>query len=1118
MPPLNNTIYYTEKKGFVNSNFLNISTCGNSYLLTFIFWGGIIAYMYLWKGVGYLAKRFIPRATCAFLFFCLLFTALIFAVSASNDDYSYPAAVSVENIYADEFLSNFTDIELCAVEGEYLRQQSGFLISYNNTIPTYAVKTTYENGILTVFCEEYVYTASNGIDVIWTPIFAELEGEQKNFGAAPYILFFSAPSADSEEKVKVEYESKIVIKKETVGRLFNLAYADAPRLEVEIEEKKQEYERLSTQYATDREKYNEYLSLLAEYNAYLSLKRIYDDKYAEYVKYLSEKSDYEIAKAAYDNYVLERDKYYVELAKYTEYLAYAEQNLAKIEEYERYQEKNAVVLAQLDVIKQTKSQLTPLKRTVYDAIMGETVTSVINRKGDIVKVLGANAKVVDIADVATKNLRVLLKEFFEIKTTEEQYKYYITNYEAFRDNFANLLVALDDLYLNAGVRGAMIAEEKHEKYLILVAQLYYVANALSDEPIKSYNGKYYFDSSYKIGSSYSSDKQSTPSVVINNEPFVVDTGNAAPLADGYPIEPEKPEYTLMQEPVLPKPVVEPIAPEYVEEPKMPPAVSEPKKITNPGKEPQPPFVPDEVAELIDAYNRGEIQERKEYSGGDVTVSARISVYKFFAKADEVLVTYYDREYNANGPKEILYTVTVDRNTPADYLGDIPNKDEDSEYVYVHNGWSDSEGREVDLTCVSHDVDVYPTFSAKEKEYETVWVVGDEIYYENPGIPPIPTGEFYYDFSRWERIVDKKTNNVKYTAVYDSPLVKAGNEAVKVHFEDGNYVVEPRGVSNKFDISALLHRASGTGGIIIKTPLGEQISISYSDTVKMKNADVSAIGYSASALSNGGYAYRLFVYGSDGQEVKCNAKIGFVSPCDIADNPHFKIYSVEDGEKVFLRNMASSGFVSFSAVAGNLYYARNEYSLNSVPLEAVKILLSQDAASAGTLIGISLDSLGGIRVDGIYLMSSDGEKTYVEKNSFIMPADDITVGVDYTVLRYKITFVSNGKTIVTYYCNYGDVITLPTNPKKAPNEKYSFAFERWSPAISDVTGDATYSAVYSSTPIPQNEKTMEITPSVLKLLMLAVVGVCCFVLVVLPSVIMTLILLKKRKKKFLHRKR
>ena len=59
--------------------------------------------------------------------------------------------------------------------------------------------------------------------------------------------------------------------------------------------------------------------------------------------------------------------------------------------------------------------------------MGDTVSTVIDRKGDIVNVLKADGAVVDLAGEATENLRVLLTEFFDVKSVEGQYKYYITN-------------------------------------------------------------------------------------------------------------------------------------------------------------------------------------------------------------------------------------------------------------------------------------------------------------------------------------------------------------------------------------------------------------------------------------------------------------------------------------------------------------------------------------------------------------------------------------------------------------------------------------------------------------------------------------------------------------------
>ncbi|MBR2432046.1 MAG: hypothetical protein IKB23_03930, partial [Clostridia bacterium] len=604
-----------------------------------------------------------------------------------------------------------------------------------------------------------------------------------------------------------------------VNRFLNLSYNDAQRLEVEVKEKKEAYERENAEYLINLEKYSEYLSSLALYNAYLSEKRIYDEKYREYQDYLTQLEEYNEDIAAYNEYVALKDKYYLELAEYTKYLSYAELNLAKIEAYEKYRDKFEAVESQLAIIKATKTSLTSLKRTVYSAIMGDTVTAVIDKKGDIVEVLNADAAVVDMAGVATENLRILLKDFFAIsaKDTEAQYHYYVTNYEAFRDNFVNLLVALDNLYLTPGVRGAMIAEEKHEKYLILVAQLYHIANALSDEPIKSYNGNYYFDSDYEIGSTYSKDKRASVSKALENESFITDTDNASPLPDGYPIEPDVPEYRFMEEPKMPEPVPCPIEPTPVAEPVAPALVEKPEYVSVPGEAPIEYVAPREVLLIIEEYNAGRLSERQEYLGGDIIILPEITVAKTFVGAREVVVTYYSNEFDSTDEQRVIYSVRIEENTCADYLGELPAKLEDSEFIYTHSGWTDENGKDVNLSCVSEDLKLYPKFSATQKEYETKWVVDGEEYHENPGVPPLSQNdEIYYDFSGWERAQDPVTSDVVYTAVFDTPLVLTDKGVTRVCFEDGYYVVMPDAVSNKFDLGRLIERAAGGAGIKIKT--------------------------------------------------------------------------------------------------------------------------------------------------------------------------------------------------------------------------------------------------------------------------------------------------------------
>ena len=248
-------------------------------------------------------------------------------------------------------------------------------------------------------------------------------------------------------------------------------------------------------------------------------------------------------------------------------------------------------------------------------------------------------------------------------------------------------------------------------------------------------------------------------------------------------------------------------------------------------------------------------------------------------------------------------------------------------------------------------------------------------------------------------------------------------------------------------------------------------------------------------------------------VQSNAKIGCKVHCNVTDLLHFVLYSLDDnGERKMLRYGYDNGILSFTCLPCIDYHANIEYSLGAIPIDGIAILPQKNSAISGVSVELTLDVSPGISVDRVYFIDSNGAKTTIEGGSFIMPEDDIVIGVDYTVEQYTVSFVSDGKTIVEYFCNYGDTVSPPTNPKKASDEKYSYEFVGWSPEIAPVTANTVYTAVYTSTELPEflvgNE---EITEGVLKLLLLFGVGASCLVLIVIPSSAMTFVLVKRRKK-------
>ncbi|MBR3341191.1 MAG: hypothetical protein IKG30_06200 [Clostridiales bacterium] len=77
----------------------------------------------------------------------------------------------------------------------------------------------------------------------------------------------------------------------------------------------------------------------------------------------------------------------------------------------------------------------------------------------------------------------------------------------------------------------------------------------------------------------------------------------------------------------------------------------------------------------------------------------------------------------------------------------------------------------------------------------------------------------------------------------------------------------------------------------------------------------------------------------------------------------------------------------------------------------------------------------------------------------------TAKYNSTVNKYTITFVDeDGTELSSEKYDYGTAaadIVKPADPTKAPTAQNTYTFDGWTPDVADVTGDATYTATYSS---------------------------------------------------------
>ncbi len=78
--------------------------------------------------------------------------------------------------------------------------------------------------------------------------------------------------------------------------------------------------------------------------------------------------------------------------------------------------------------------------------------------------------------------------------------------------------------------------------------------------------------------------------------------------------------------------------------------------------------------------------------------------------------------------------------------------------------------------------------------------------------------------------------------------------------------------------------------------------------------------------------------------------------------------------------------------------------------------------------------------------------------------DVTYTATYssTVNKYTITWIVDGKTAKTESVEYGKTPAFGSIPTKQGDAQYSYTFKEWTPEVSAVSGDATYTAVFTQT--------------------------------------------------------
>ncbi len=1070
---------------------------------------------------GFNLKHKIPILITLALALALLVSATSLTSLAVHEDHSNPNSTA-ERLTLDsaDILELALGIELSEAERSYLAVYGGESISYSNMIPASYVVTAYddESGMLTVYAREYEYYTSAGLEKIWTPKIATVGDISVPLALGSgdkYVAEIEGVTEDEATVLDVYYTMSVTASAKTLNSLINKAFEDAPAWA--------EYDG----YLEARE---EYYAAFAAYEKYLVDKSVYDAKLEEYEAYLDELAEYEADLLVYTEYEAALAQYNTDYAKYLDYLDKLDKYDADMALYNKYLADLATVDYHLSILDGTIAASTPLNRSVRNAIMGQTVTQVLENRDIIANdISGVKPEVVDNAGTYTENLRVFYSEYESIKDKQEKYTYYVMNYQKIRDNFVGLFKCLDRLYESGYVREGIYRRGMTEKYEILLAQLYYTVMAISDDPVLNYDGTAYYGSAYKID-------LKTPISILYGAPYMKDLGDAAPLTGGYPTEVKKPnEVTKVDEPVKPNAVLRPVEPEVVYDPGDEPDVvvkpTVPVAVEPPITLADQYVLPDAVVSLVSAYKNGGICARDEVSQSEKITLEAVASKKIFGTR-EIAISFHDVE------GALLDTVNVERGSYVEFSGALPTKAEDDSATYTFSGWQDSDGNPVDMRAVDCDgqtLNLYPSFNINYKLYEVTWIVEGKktITKERLGvIPTAPftpsksdTGSFLYEFKGWNcdltPVSTKSSENV-YTALFESKfIVPFSNDsgAVITTDETGYTIDATASPENTFDLSNVIPRAAGKGGLVLRTK-DYTAKFAYNEVLAMSTAEVKRVIVHSAANGAYGYSFYVDMLGTDGEKIAGGIKASVTLPYSFSDLSHARLYYLADGVRHYVKANVTETSLSATVNCGTVYYAGLFYAVDVIALDTVKVSVSDTLLQAGNVGTISVEAPPGIGIVSYYLIKGNGERINLDGPEFVMPTDSVSVGVVYSHLKYTVKFVSDGTVISIATYTYGEQPLIPANPKKSADELYSYEFVGWDAEISAVTSDATYNAVYESTPLPVVQKPdgLQISDGVLALIVKVLVLVAYGCVVVLPLLVVVAVKLVHRIKWFKPRSR
>jgi uncharacterized repeat protein (TIGR02543 family) len=442
-----------------------------------------------------------------------------------------------------------------------------------------------------------------------------------------------------------------------------------------------------------------------------------------------------------------------------------------------------------------------------------------------------------------------------------------------------------------------------------------------------------------------------------------------------------------------------------------------------------------------------------------------------------------------------------------YSGETPAKAADAQYTYTFNGWSPA------VSDVTSDATYTAQFSSTVNTYTVTWKNADgttletdeNVPYGNTpeynGATPVKAtdAEYAYTFNGWSPEVGTVTGDVTYTATYTTTPVVASvtaNEATTYYTEFADAWTAANSATAASTLT-LLQDISGLSST-------RTYSASHDLTLDLNGHTLSGSGTSLFQISCTGYTFTV----TDGS-ANHNGKLLFTTAESSTSSFHCVIvnkgtFVLEAGTIEATSSTASIGAVqvvggTFTMNENGAVHAKYTGNVNGNNSRLVHAKSGTTTINGGSIrlestkdaIGVVYSSGNVTFNGGLFHITASGTAAVTNKTEAI---NSLNIRGGYYSANYNTYFTPHVKTPYHIFSNSdaeypqkvaeGYTVTFnnydgtslqsglwekgatPTysgeTPTKHADAHYTYTFDTWSPAISSVTTNATYTAQYSST--------------------------------------------------------